>query len=263
MAHIATHGEAGDDHDEEDQTLEDGGEVLHLAAHADASPLQQGEENDRGNGSQLDAHGAIQRGENMRHVLTDDDADGAGGATGGEPVAPADDETGIIAEGAAGKVVLAATFGDRGAEFSKLESADEGVKSATKPDAEEKPVIGEARGDVAGSAHDAGGDGIADGDGDAEADAEDLQELAAVLAGAKRRRGWVGRRGVSRQRQSEVSRSLGSTRHHTFAGQKSKLEMKVRRMLLDDNGRGGRGETGAKYGSCLKVTGRLGRGTGG
>jgi len=47
----------------------------------------------------------------MRHVLTDDDADGAGGATGGEPVAPADDETGIIAEGAAGKVVLAATFG--------------------------------------------------------------------------------------------------------------------------------------------------------
>src|SRR5208337_4317758 len=50
---------------------------------------------------------------------------------------------------------------------------DEGIKGAEEPDAEEEPVIGEARGDVAGSAHDAGRNGIADGDGDAKPDAED------------------------------------------------------------------------------------------
>src|SRR5208337_2800444 len=184
VTHVATQGEAGDDHDEEDQALEDGSEVLHFAAHADASPLQQGEDNDRGNGGDFDAHGAVHDGEDVRDVLADDDADGAGGA------------------------------------------------------AEEEPVIGQPRGNVAGGAHNAGRDGIAHGNGDTKADTEDLQELAAVLAQAGGPRSWIGRRSVSRQRQREVSRSSGSTRHHTFAGQKSKLELEALGMLVDERGWG-------------------------
>ena len=63
-----------------------------------------------------------------------------------------------------------------------MESADEGVKRAAEPHAEEKQMIGETRGDVPGSADDAGGNGVADGDGDAETDAEDLEEFALFLA---------------------------------------------------------------------------------
>ena len=206
---------------------------MHPAAHADAFPLQHREENDHGDSGDFDAHDAVHDREDVAHVLADHNTDGASGAAGGEPVAPADDKTRIVAEGTAGKIVLAAALGDGGAKFGKLESADKSVERTAEPNAEEEPVIGEARGDVARSAHNAGANGIANGHGDAKADAENLQELAAVLAQAKGRRGWVGRRSVSRQRQREVSRSLGSTRHHTFAGQKSKLEMNARSYELN------------------------------
>jgi hypothetical protein len=70
---------------------------------------------------------------------------------------------------------LATAFWDGGAKFGKLESADKSVKGAAEPNAEEEPVIGQPRGDVAGSAHNAGANGIANGHGNAKAHAENLQ----------------------------------------------------------------------------------------
>src|SRR5208283_964422 len=225
--------EAGNDNGKEGQGLEEGGEVSHLAAHADAFPLQHRKENDHGDSGDFDAQAAIHNREDVRHILADDDADGASGTAGGQPIAPANDESGILAERAARKIILAAAFWDGGAKFGKLEGADKSVERSAKPDAEEQPVIGQARGDVAGSAYDAGANGIAHGHGNAKAHTENLQELAAVLARAKGCLGWTGRRGISRQWQSGVSRSLASTRHHTFAGKKSKLELEARNCELN------------------------------
>ena len=77
---------------------------------------------------------------------------------------------------------MAAAFGDGSAKFCKLESADMGIERTAKPNAEEEPMIGKARGDVARSAHNAGANGIANSHSNTKADAQDLQELAAVLA---------------------------------------------------------------------------------
>ena len=49
-----------------------------------------------------------QRREEDDGVLADDDGDGGGGAAGRDPVAPADDEAGVVAEGAADEDVLPA-----------------------------------------------------------------------------------------------------------------------------------------------------------
>ena len=78
----------------------------------------------------------------MRDVFADNDADSAGRAAGGEPVAPAHDETGEIADGTAGEIVLATAFGNGSAKFGKLKGADEGVKCAAEPHAEEEPMVG-------------------------------------------------------------------------------------------------------------------------
>jgi len=171
---MPTHGETRDDDDKERQALEQGGEILNLAAHADALPLEKGKKNDDGDGGNFDFVEAVEDGEKMRQVLTDDDADSAGGATSREPVAPTDDEAREIADGTVGEIVLAAASGNGCAEFGELEGADKGVESTAEPNAKEEPMIGEARGDVAGSANNAGGDGVADRDGDAETDAENL-----------------------------------------------------------------------------------------
>ena len=177
----ATHGEAGDDHHEERQAFEDGSEVLHLAAHAYALPLQQRENHDDGDAGDFDAQRAVHHREEMRQIFAEDDADGAGGAAGGDPVAPAHDEAGVFAEGSPGKIVLAAAGGNQRAEFGELEGAEECVKGAADPDRNEEPGVGEDGGDAAGSPHDADGDGVADGDSDAEADAEDLEEFPFVF----------------------------------------------------------------------------------
>ena len=165
---------------------------MYFTAHDDAFPLQQREKDDHGNGGNFDFERAIHDGKHVRHVFADDDADGAGAAAGGEPVAPADDEAGEIADGATREIVLAAAFGYGGAEFGELKGADEGIDRAAEPDTEEKPMIGKARGDVTGSADNAGGNGIADGNGNAETYAENLQEFALFLARMRGAHGKVG-----------------------------------------------------------------------
>ena len=113
-------------------------------------------------------------------VFGDDDGDGGGGAASREPVAPADDEAGVIADGAAREIVLAAAARNRGAEFGQRRRADKRVESADDPNAEEEINVGEPLRDIAGRAHDARGDSVADGGGDAEPHAENLQQAAAT-----------------------------------------------------------------------------------
>ena len=141
----------------------------------------------------------------MGHVFAYDDADSTGSAAGGEPVAPAYDEAGIVTDGAPGKIVLAATLGNGGTKFGELEGAHQGVEGAAKPHAEKQPVIGKARGDVARSTNDAGGNGVANGDGDAKPYAQDLQELAAFFARVGGSKGRVGGKRVRGSGQCAVS----------------------------------------------------------
>ena len=160
----------------------------------------------------------------MSHVFADDDAHGARGAASGKPVAPADDETGIVADGAPGEIVLAAAFGNCRAQFGELEGTHQGVEGAAKPHAEKKPVIGKARGDIAGRAHDAGGNGVADRDRDAKAYAEDLQELAAFLARVSGPERLVGGKRVRGSRQCAVSGKASSLRAIIHESRGSKIE---------------------------------------
>ncbi len=120
-----------------DQALQNSCEILHLAADADAFPLQQGKQNDHRYSGDFDALGAVECREHVAHVFADNNADGTGGAASGKPVAPSNDEARIIAQRAARKIVLSATVGDGRAEFGKLECADQRIKRANEPDGEE------------------------------------------------------------------------------------------------------------------------------
>lgn len=201
LTNVPAHREAGNHHNEEQQSFEDRSEILHLAAHADAFPLQNREQKNRGDGRELDARNitnpgererTIERWKQMRHVFANHDADRAGGAACGQPVAPANDEARVIAQRPSRKIVLATAAGNTGAEFGELEGTDQGVKGSDKPYAKEEPMVREARGNVSGSAHDAGADGVADGHRDAETYTQNFQEFAAFFA-------WMcGRQGLRR-----------------------------------------------------------------
>src|SRR4029077_3908525 len=220
----AAHREAGNHHHEKDQAFEYGGEVLDFAAHADALPLEQSENYDGGDADDFYAQRAVEHGEKVREIFAEDDADGAGCAAGGNPVAPADDEASVFAKGAAGEIILAAAGGNEGAEFGDLESAQESVECAADPDGEEEPGVGEDGGDAAGGAENADGDGIADGDGDTEADTEDLEEFAFVWAVGKAAGcgcDGVSGRGCGQSGVSILDQRMG---HHTFAGGKREEE---------------------------------------
>src|SRR5208283_5747526 len=199
-----------------------GREILYFASHADAFPLQQRKQNNCGDRCDLDSQRAIERGEQMRQVLADHDSHCTGSSAGGQPVAPAHDESGEIADGPAGKVVLAPAFWNARAEFCKLEGAHQRVQRAADPYAEEQPVVGQSRSDVSGSPHNAGGNRIAHRYGDAETHTQNLQQPAAFFAGGPWwPRGFDGNR-VSRNGQCGVSSDFRSRRHHTFVGPKSK-----------------------------------------
>src|SRR6266852_1151136 len=95
--------EAGTDEDEQGDGLEQAGDVLGLTAGPDAEPLHEchpaeNEERDRFAGTES--------GEEHDRILADDDGHRGGGAARRDPVAPADDETGIVAEAAADEDVL-------------------------------------------------------------------------------------------------------------------------------------------------------------
>src|SRR5258708_37874554 len=120
---------------------------LRATAPLDAAPLQDEEPDDDEHGDQVDMAG--ERANEFAAVLANDDGHGGGGAAGREPVAPSDDEAGVFAEGAAGKIVLAAAARDCRAEFGHGGSAGERGECARNPDAEEEVNGGEPFRDVA------------------------------------------------------------------------------------------------------------------
>jgi hypothetical protein len=166
----------------------------------------------------------------MRRVLADDDAHGTGGAAGGKPVSPTHNEAGKIADGTARKIVLAPAFGNRRAQFRQLKGADQGVERSANPHTEEKPMIGEPRGNIARRADDPRGNGIANGDRNAEADTQNLEKFSFFLAFG--RPGRVRRGEIRGRRQGVVSWRDLDTRHHTFVARKCK-EIRQRQKLRE------------------------------
>src|SRR5713226_2283265 len=146
-----------------------------------AAPLQNEKSDDHQDSDELDV--ARERANEVAAVFADDDGHRGGGAAGGEPVAPADHEAGVIAEGAARKIVLPAAARNSGAEFRHGRSTGKRVEAADDPDAEEKINVGEPLRNVAGRANDTSGDGIADRGGNSEPHAEDFEEAAASGGG--------------------------------------------------------------------------------
>src|SRR5258708_15056367 len=168
-----------DDH--KGEGLQRRGDQLRAAAPLDAAPLQNEKSDEDEDGDQVDMAG--ERANEVAAVFADDDGHGGGGAAGGEPVAPADHEACVIAEGAARKIVLPAAARNSGAECRHERSSAKRVESADDPDAEEKINVGEPLRNVAGRTHDSRGDGVADGGGNSEPHAENFEEAAASARG--------------------------------------------------------------------------------
>src|SRR5206468_9406963 len=120
-----------------------------------------------------------------------DVGNGGIGPGSGEPVAPADNEAGIVAERAARKVVLTAASRDRRAELRQRGCSKQGVTSARRPNGEKEPGIRQPPSDVSRRAHNAGSDGVADGGGYSKPHAQNLKQPAAAARQCGGGIGWA------------------------------------------------------------------------
>src|SRR5205807_5005532 len=102
------------------------------------------------------------------------------GAAGRDPVAPANDEPAVVAEGLAHEDVLPAGARHQRPELRERVRAEQSVDAADDPDREEGPEGGKLRSDLPRSAEDAGADDVADRDRESEGQAEDLQQPRAL-----------------------------------------------------------------------------------
>lgn len=100
---------------------------LRVATPADAAPLQNAEPDDDGHRDDFYFRWSVEDGKEVPAVFADDDGNGRSGATGGKPVAPADDKAGILPHGATRKIVLPAAAGDRRSEFGHSRGAEKGI----------------------------------------------------------------------------------------------------------------------------------------
>ena len=145
-------------------------------APAHAAPLENSESDDYGDGDDFYGFVAtVKRGDQLSAVFADDDCDRSKRAATGKPIAPTNDEAGVIADGATREIVLAATAWNGRAEFGHGGCTEQGIKPADNPNTEKEPGIWQDFRDDAGGANDPSSDGVAHGGGDAEPDAEDLQ----------------------------------------------------------------------------------------
>ena len=169
-------GEAGDDERGERQRLEQAQQLLPLSGPAGAAPVQHRKGDDRRRGHRRPM--APGRRHQHAEVLADDHSDRGRGPGGADPVAPADDEAGVAAEGPTHENVLPARPGDHRGELGHRDGPEQRVDAARDPDGEKERGGGQAEGDVAGSAEDADADGVADDDRDAERGAQDTEQLS-------------------------------------------------------------------------------------
>src|SRR5260370_40510387 len=99
--------------DYEREGLQCRGDQLRATAPLDSTPLQNEKSEDDEDGDQIDV--PVESTNQFAAVLGNYDRHGRGGAAGGEPIAPAHDEAGVLAEGAAGgNVIDAAARDERG-----------------------------------------------------------------------------------------------------------------------------------------------------
>src|SRR5215472_1764570 len=117
----------------------------------------------------------------MAAVFTDDDGNRCGRAASGKPIAPTDDEAGVVAERTTRKIILTATAGNRGAKLSHGRRASERVKPSENPDAQEQPSIGQLLGDIARRVDDACSDRIPYGGCHPKPHAKDFQQAATAV----------------------------------------------------------------------------------
>src|SRR5215472_15825118 len=124
-------------------------------------------------------------------VFADDQRDRRGCPASGEPVAPADDEPGVLAERAPRKVVLPTAAWYGGAKLSHGRRAAKCIEAAEDPDAEKQPRFGQLRGNLARCVDNARGNRISDGCGHAKPHAENSQQPSAARcrSGGRQRAG--------------------------------------------------------------------------
>ena len=167
--------EAGGDQKEEGQRLQQAGHILRPPTPPHAQPLHQCENGDH---RQRDDFHRPQVRDEMNGVLADNDRDRGSGAAGRDPVAPADDESGVIAEGVADKNILAARFRHQGPQLRERVGAQESVEAADDPDREKEPEGRQVRGNFARRPQNARGDGVADDHGQTKGQAENSEKAA-------------------------------------------------------------------------------------
>jgi|ERR1700686_970778 len=200
---VSTEEEASRNDDHEGERFHRCSDQLRAAAPLDAAPLQNEKSDNDNDRNELDV--PAKRTDEFAAVLANHNSNGGSRPTRGEPVAPADDEAGVLAERATRKIILAAAARNRSAEFGQRGRASERIESPDDPDAEEEINVGEPLRNVAGCAHDSGGDGVSDRGGYSEPHAENFEQAATAArdpsgidSGA--RRGGAGRGRVGRGR---------------------------------------------------------------
>src|SRR5260370_37559756 len=127
--------------DYECEGLHSRGDQLRAAAPLDSTPLQNEKSEDDEDGDQVDV--PVERANQFAAVLGNDDCHGRGGPAGGEPIAPAHDEAGVFAEGAAGGIVFAPPARGRRAGFGPGPSAGRRREAPNDPPPEEKRNVWE------------------------------------------------------------------------------------------------------------------------
>ena len=152
---------------------------------------------------------ASEDGEKTPAIFANDDGHGRGRTAGRKPITPADDETSILTDSAARKIVLASAAWNRGAEFRHRGGAEERVKSANDPHTEKQPSVWKASCDVTGRSNDARGNRVADGGGNSKPHAENLQQPAAALCDS----GYSERGSLWCVRQCAISGEHSKLRH--------------------------------------------------
>src|SRR6266852_8965432 len=118
----------------------------------------------------------------MAAVFGDDNGDG-GGATRRKPVAPSHNKSRVIAESAAGKIVLATAPRNRRTEFSHRRGAEKCVESAGDPHTDKQPCVRKTLRNFAGRSNDSRSNRISDSHSHSEPHAENLEKAAATGRG--------------------------------------------------------------------------------
>jgi len=127
----------------------------------------------------------------MPAIIADDDGDGCRRATGGKPVAPADDKAGIVTQRAPRKIVLPAAARNRGAKFGHRRSTAKRVEPAENPNGQKQPRRRQSLCDLPGRVDDARSDRISNGRRHPKPHAKHFQQPAAAvrLSGRRQRCG--------------------------------------------------------------------------